>query len=92
MELLASASRDARRHRSAPHLNQGATAEAARSAGAAARLLDAFQRGALALDRLRNGGRQTVVVQHVSVAEGGQAVVAGAVAPKAAKPAGEEPR
>src|SRR4051812_9315910 len=32
-------------------------------------------------DRLRNGGRQTVVVQHVSVADGGQAVVAGHVAP-----------
>ncbi len=29
------------------------------------------------LDRLRNGGRQTVVVQHVNVAEGGQALVAG---------------
>ena len=33
----------------------------------------------LTLERLRNGGKQTVVVQHVAVAEGGQAVVAGAV-------------
>ncbi len=53
--------------------------EAARMAMAAARLLDASQRAALALDRLKNGGRQLVTVQHVTVREGGQAVVAGAV-------------
>ena len=35
---------------------------------------------ALVLDRLRNGNRQTVVVQHVAVSDGGRAVVAGAVA------------
>jgi hypothetical protein len=51
--------------------------EAARMARAAARLLECSQRGALTLDRLRNGGRQTVTVQHVTVQEGGQAVVAG---------------
>jgi hypothetical protein len=48
-------------------------------AGAAARMMKTFQRGALTLERLRNGGRQTVVVQHVAVGDGGQAVVAGAV-------------
>ena len=53
--------------------------EAARMATAAARLLDASQRAALALDRLKNGGGQVVTVQHVTVREGGQAVVAGAV-------------
>jgi hypothetical protein len=53
--------------------------EACRMANTAARLMDAYQRGLLTLDRLRNGGRQMVTVQHVNVAAGGQAVVAGAV-------------
>ncbi len=35
-----------------------------------------FQSGALALQRLRTGGTQRVIVQHVTVAERGQAVVA----------------
>ena len=60
---------------------QVASIEAARMATAAARMMEATTRAALALDRLRNGNRQTVVVQHVAVAEGGQAVVAGTVAP-----------
>jgi hypothetical protein len=51
--------------------------EHARLTNAAARLLDSFQTGLLALQKLRTGGRQTVVVQHVQVADGGQAVVAG---------------
>jgi hypothetical protein len=55
--------------------------EAARMTAASARMMETFQRAALTLDRLRNGARQTVVVQHVAVAEGGQAVVAGTVAP-----------
>ncbi len=59
---------------------QVASIEAARMANAAARMMEATVRAALALDRLRNGNRQTVVVQHVAVADGGQAVVAGAVA------------
>ena len=29
--------------------------------------------------RLRSGGQQTVVVQHVQVSEGGQAIVAGEI-------------
>lgn len=53
--------------------------EAARMACAAARLMDSYQRALLTLDRLRNGGRQVVTVQHVTVADGGRAVVAGAV-------------
>lgn len=48
---------------------------------AAARLMDSVTRTALTLDRLRHGSRQQVVVQHVSVRDGGQAVVAGSVAP-----------
>jgi hypothetical protein len=84
MELIATASRDACRHRAAPHLNQGALVEVSRSAQAAARLMVACQGAALALDRLRHGARQQIVVQHVAVADGGQAVVAGSVAPRGA--------
>lgn len=58
----------------------GALADATRSATAVARLMDSVTRTALALDRLRHGSRQQVVVQHVSVQDGGQAVVAGNVA------------
>ena len=58
---------------------QIANTEATRSTNAAARASEAFQRGMLTLDRLRNGGRQNVVVQHVNVGNGAQAVVAGAM-------------
>jgi hypothetical protein len=50
--------------------------EAARMAAAAARTMEAFQQGALTLERLWNSGKPTVVVQHVAVSDGGQAVVA----------------
>jgi len=50
-----------------------------RLAGAQARLTMAFQHGILAVQRLRSGGTQRVIVQHVSVNQGGQAVVAGEV-------------
>jgi hypothetical protein len=55
--------------------------EAARLAGTAARLMAAFRQGAEALGRYRSGGRQQIVVQRISVTDGGQAVVAGAVTP-----------
>lgn len=53
--------------------------EAARLAHAAARMMAAYQEGALALAKIRSGGRQTVVVQYVHVNQGGQAVVAGSI-------------
>jgi hypothetical protein len=53
--------------------------EAARLMNAAARAMSAFNEGMLTLAKIRTGGRQTVVVQHVDV-RGGQAVVAGQVA------------
>ena len=59
---------------------QVASVEAARLATAAARMMEATARAALVLDRLRHGNRQTVIVQHVTVGDGGRAVVAGAVA------------
>jgi hypothetical protein len=54
--------------------------EMARLSNAAARMMQVFQEGLLALQKLRTGGKQTVVVQHVQVSEGGQAVIAGSVA------------
>jgi hypothetical protein len=57
--------------------------EACRLAGAVGRLTTSYQSGMLALDRMRSGGKQHVVVQyvhqHVEVGEGGQAMVAGQV-------------
>jgi hypothetical protein len=44
-----------------------------------ARMMDVSQRGMITMNRLRNSGRQTMVVQHVHVSDGGQAVVAGQV-------------
>ena len=53
--------------------------EAARAANASARMMDSFQKGLLALAKVRTGGRQTVTVQHVNVNDGGQAVVTGGI-------------
>jgi hypothetical protein len=54
-------------------------ADIARFAAAAARLMETYQAGCLALLKLKNRGRQRVLVQHVNVGAGGQAVVAGRV-------------
>jgi len=37
------------------------------------------QQGALALHKLKTGGTQTVIVQHVHVGQGGQAIVGNVV-------------
>jgi len=49
--------------------------EAARLMNASARMMETYQRALLTHERLRNGGKQTVVVQHVTIGQGGQAVV-----------------
>ena len=54
--------------------------EMARLSYAAARAMQVYQEALLTLQKLRTGGKQTVVVQHVQVSEGGQAVIAGSVA------------
>src|SRR3954470_15245377 len=59
--------------------NERATLNATRLAGAVGRLMSTYQQGLVTLQRLRSGGKQTVVVQHVTVSDGGQAVVAGEV-------------
>jgi hypothetical protein len=59
--------------------DDSANLRATRLAGAVARLMGAYQGGLLTLQRLRSGGTQKIVVQHVTVEDGGQAVVAGAL-------------
>jgi hypothetical protein len=53
--------------------------EKLRLTNASARMMQAYQEGMKLLHKIRSGGRQTVVVQHVQVSEGGQAVIAGGV-------------
>jgi hypothetical protein len=53
--------------------------EVARLSNAAARMMQVCQEALLTIHRIRTGGRQTVVVQHVQVSDGGQAVVTGNV-------------
>jgi hypothetical protein len=52
------------------------TVEKARLLNVSARMMESFQKGLLTLQRLRSGGNQTIVVQHVTVTQGGQAIVA----------------
>jgi hypothetical protein len=59
--------------------------EAGRLFNASARMMDAFQHGMLTLAKVRSGGQQTVVVQHVNVGDGGRAVVAGQVKSRSKK-------
>ena len=40
-------------------------------------MCDCFESGMLTLQRLRSGGEQRILVQHVKVDNGGQAIVAG---------------
>ena len=58
-------------------MNQNDPVEIARLTNASARQMDAYQKGMLTLQKIRCGGKQTVVVQHVTVKDGGQAVVTG---------------
>ena len=51
--------------------------EVARLTNAAARLMQVYQEALLALFKIRPGGKQVVVVQHVEVSGRGQAVIAG---------------
>ncbi len=63
--------------------DDGANLRITRLAGAASRLMQAYQQGLVTLDRLRTGNKQNIIVQHVQVNDGGQAVVAGKVKPGA---------
>jgi hypothetical protein len=58
-----------------PVKRAAACVEVNRLAGTYARLTGSYQAGMLTLQRMRSGGRQTVIVQHNHVGEGGQAVI-----------------
>jgi hypothetical protein len=60
------------------HVHQHLSVEAVRMTNASALMMDTFQ-GLLTIQKIRSGGQQTVVVQHVNVGDGGRAVVAGQV-------------
>lgn len=51
--------------------------EQVRLTNGAARMMQAYNDALLTFQKIRTGGKQTVVVQHVTVSGGGQAVVAG---------------
>ena len=64
--------------------------ERMRTLGTATRMMLAFQGGMETLQKIRSGGRQTVVVKHVQVVqvqEGGQAMIAGKIKGGATVPA-----
>jgi hypothetical protein len=65
--------------------------EMARLSNASARMMQIYQEAVLTLQKLRTGGKQTVVVQHVQVSEGGQAVIAGSVAGTSGGQLGQKP-
>src|SRR6266567_3720849 len=79
MRMVAASGEQLTAYKKSGHQYPHRSIEAARMANTAARLMDAYQRGLLTLERIRNGGRQVVTVQHVAVSAGGQAVVAGTV-------------
>lgn len=54
---------------------QSASVETARLMNAATRMMNTYQQGLLTLNKLRKGGSQTITIQHVHVADGGQAVI-----------------
>jgi hypothetical protein len=56
--------------------DDAANLRATRLATAMSRVMGAYQQGTTALQRLRSGGQQTVLIQHAEVSEGGQAILA----------------
>lgn len=48
---------------------------AVKMTNASARLMDTFQRGLATLTKIRTGGQQKMIVEHIHINEGGQAIV-----------------
>jgi hypothetical protein len=59
--------------------NQNDPVETTRLSNASARQMDAYQKALLVLHKIRTGGKQHVTVQHVTIEDGGQAVVTGKI-------------
>jgi hypothetical protein len=79
MELQAEARELLGHYKRTGHVHQSLSIEAGRLLNASARMMECFQHGMLTLQKIRSGGQQTVVVQHVNVGDGGRAMVAGQV-------------
>ena len=79
MELQAEGRELLQRYRRSGFIYQQLSIEAGRLLNASARMMESFQHGMLTLQKIRSGGQQTVVVQHVNVGDGGRAMVAGQV-------------
>jgi hypothetical protein len=56
------------------HVHQHLCIEAGRMMNASARMMESFQHGMLTIAKVRSGGQQTVVVQHVNVGRWRRAV------------------
>ena len=85
MELQVEARELLRMYKRTGDIHQHLSIEAGRMFNASARMMDAFQHGMLTIAKVRSGGRQTVVVQHVNVGDGGQAMVTGQVKVRGSK-------
>jgi hypothetical protein len=79
MELQAEARELLQRYRRSGFIHQQLSIEAGRLLGASARMMDSFQSGMLTIQKVRTGGRQVVVVQHMSVNDGGRGAMVGQV-------------
>jgi hypothetical protein len=79
MELQAEARDLIRHYKRTGCVHQHLSIEAGRLLNCAARMMESFQHGLLTIAKVRSGGKQTVVVQHIDVGAGGQAMVAGQV-------------
>ena len=55
--------------------NDSRNVNAIKMFNSAMRMMNSYQQGLLALNKIRNGGNQTVTIQHVNVSQGGQAVI-----------------
>lgn len=58
-------------------MKQNDPVETARLTNASARQMDTYQKALLTLQKIRSGGKQEIVVQHVKVEDGAKAVIAG---------------
>ena len=60
-------------------MSQNDPIEIVRLANASGRQMDVYQKALLALHKIRTGGKQHVTVQHLTVKDGGQAIVTGKI-------------
>jgi hypothetical protein len=79
MEAQANALDLMQRFKRTGYIHQHLSIEAGRMFNASARMMESFQHGLATLQKVRSGGRQVVMVQHIDVGDGGQAMVAGQV-------------